>query len=137
MVLLDKVSAYSSTEVVAEVEIRPDHPLAKAQGVPAHVGIELMAQSCGAHVGALAAAEGKPVRVGFLLGTRRYAATTDWFGFGQTLVVTARVTFLDDAMGVYDCRIERDGALVAEAQLNLYQPENGAALLARMKENDG
>lgn len=136
MILLDRVVAYSRTEVTAEVTIRREHPLAGAQGVPAHVGIELMAQSCGAHVGALAMAEGKPVRIGFLLGTRHYAATTDWFGFGQMLTVTARVTFLDDVMGVYECRIEVDGCLGAESRLNLYQPDDTAGLLAKMKGND-
>lgn len=137
MLLLDRVSAYSQTEVVAQVTMRPDHPLAKAEGVPAHVGIELMAQSCGAHVGALALAEGRPVRIGFLLGTRRYQASRDWFGFGETLTITARVVLLEDVMGVYDCRIEQgDGSLLAEAQLNLYQPDDVGAILAKMKGND-
>lgn len=136
MILLDRVVSYSDTEVVAELTIRKDHPMARDQGVASHVGIELMAQSCGAHAGAQGMAKGRPARIGFLLGTRRYSAMTDWFGFGQTLTITACCTFLDDGMGVYDCRIESDGVIAAEARINVYQPEDAAAFFARTKESD-
>ncbi|MGE5545922.1 MAG: 3-hydroxylacyl-ACP dehydratase [Solirubrobacterales bacterium] len=125
MLLVDEAVAYSDTEVMAAATMRPDHPFARPEGVPGHVGIELMAQACGVHVGALALASAVPVRLGFLLGTRRYQATTAWFRFGQRLELTARVVFRDEEMAVYDCRINADGELLAEAQLNLYQPKDG------------
>lgn len=136
MLLLDEAVAYSPTEIVAEVTIRPDHPLARPEGVAAHVGIELMAQACGAHVGALAQEIGAPVRVGFLLGTRNYRAEVDWFRFGDRLRILARSIFMEDGMGVYDCRIERDGVGLAEAQLTLFQPDDVGAVLAKIRGDD-
>lgn len=133
MLLLDRVVAWSDDEVIAEADITTAHVLAREQGVPAHVGIELMAQTCGAHVGVKARATGRPVRIGLLLGTRRYRAECDWFSFGDTLRVHGKVVFIDETMGVYDCRIERANVVVAEAQLSLYQPEDAASMLAKMR----
>jgi len=132
MLLLDRAEAYSPDTAVTVVEIRPDHPLMADEGVPAHVGIELMAQTCGAHVGALALTEGKPVKLGFLLGSRDFRSTTEWFRIGDILRIEVSVVLMEDGMGVYDCRIDRDGETVATARLNLYQPENAEAALAVM-----
>ena len=41
-------------------------------GVPGYVGLEYIAQTIAAHGGLRARAVGEPVRIGFLLGTRRY-----------------------------------------------------------------
>lgn len=122
MLLLDEALGFSDDEVIVSVGIRVDHPLARPEGVPAHVGMELMAQACGVYVGAHALASGEPVRHGFILGTRAYEANVDWFSFGDKLRVSARVVLRDGQMGVFDCWIEREGIAVAEARLNLYQP---------------
>ena len=58
-------------------------------GVPAYVGLEWMAQACGAHVGALARDAGIPVRVGFLLGTREFTIHAPRFRLGERLIVGA------------------------------------------------
>jgi predicted hotdog family 3-hydroxylacyl-ACP dehydratase len=129
MLLLDRAEAYSPETAVAVSEIRSDHPLMTDDGVPAHVGIELMAQTCGAHVGALALAEGKPVKLGFLLGSRDFRCTAEWFRIGDVLRIEVSVVLMEGGMGVYDCRIDRGGEAVATARLNLYQPENAEAAL--------
>ena len=64
-----------------------------------------MAQACGVFAGLQARARGEPVRVGFLLGTRRYLASRPWFADGETLEVTARLVLRDGPMAVFDCRI--------------------------------
>jgi predicted hotdog family 3-hydroxylacyl-ACP dehydratase len=133
MRLIARAEAYSPDAVVAIAEVRPDHPLLTADGVAAHIGIELMAQTCGAHVGAMALAEGKPVKLGFLLGSRDFRCAAEWFRVGDVLRIAATVVLLEDGMGVYDCRIDRDGETVATARLNLHQPENTEAALAVMR----
>jgi predicted hotdog family 3-hydroxylacyl-ACP dehydratase len=45
MVLLDHVDYWNEHELQASVTVRADAPFADAQGIPAWVGIELMAQS--------------------------------------------------------------------------------------------
>lgn len=127
MVLLDEAVGYDEACAVAVAVIGPDHPFLQPEGVPTHLGIELMAQACGVYVGAHAQADGRPVRLGYLLGTRDFRAHNDWFRPGDRLEVTAAVVFRDDGMGVFDCRIARDGAVVAEAQLTVYQPPEGNA----------
>lgn len=123
MILLDEIVGYGEGSLSAAVTIGEGSLFLEADGVPAYVGLEYMAQACGAYAGTLALNGGKPVCIGFLLGTRRYAAHAPWFRRGQRLSVAVRVLYSDEQMGAFDCRIEIDGALVAEAQLNVYQPE--------------
>ena len=130
MILIDEIVSYDDASVVAGVTVREASLFREAEGVPAYVGLEYMAQTCGAHVGALARDRGEPARIGFLLGARQYRAHVAWFRLGERLIVSAKVIYHDDQMGAFDCRIEVDGRLVAEAQLNVYQPD--AAALAAM-----
>lgn len=123
MLLLDEVAAVDDARAVAVALMRPDHPFAAPEGVPAHVGLELMAQTCGAWVGARALAAGEPVRLGFLLGTRHYQSRVTWFAPGQRLEITACVVLVDLGVGVFDCAIARDGEPLATARLSLYQPQ--------------
>ncbi len=124
MTLLDRVTARHPDSVTVAVEIHAGSPFGVAgHGVPAHVGLEYMAQACGVFAGLQARARGEPVRVGFLLGTRRYLASRPWFADGETLEVTARLVLRDGPMAVFDCRISAGGGMLASAQLTLYQPD--------------
>ena len=136
MLLLDRVIAHDAEGAVAEADLGAGHPFAKPQGVPAHVGLELMAQACGVHTGTLARMGGSEVRLGFLLGTRNYQARQAWFPLGATLRIEARQVFAEDGMGVYDCRVLLDGEVVAQAQLSCFQPEDTGAVLGKMRGND-
>lgn len=131
MLLLDRAEAFSALCAVAIAEIRPGHPLGGKDGVPAHVGIELMAQTCGAHVGALAQESGEAVRLGFLLGSRDYACKVTCFPYGTDLRIEVTSVFSEDGMAVYACRIDIDGVAVATANLNLYQPNNPSSILGK------
>lgn len=125
MLLLDQVLSCDAEGSRVMVTIRPDLPFAEARGVPAHVGIEFMAQACGVWAGCAARAQGEAARLGYLLGTRRYVAAAAFFPLGARLEIVAHQVFQDGGMGVFDCRIEaRDGTELASAQLSLYQPED-------------
>ena len=122
MLLLDEALSHGEDSVTTRVTIRPDHPFAGPEGVPGHIGIELMAQTCGAWAGINARKHDEPVRVGYLLGTRRYTVDRSWFRFGDVLDIEAQLLFRDQGMGVFHCRIMIEGKMVAEAQINVYQP---------------
>jgi predicted hotdog family 3-hydroxylacyl-ACP dehydratase len=124
--LLDEVLSYGDDDVVVTTTPRPDHPFASSEGVPAHVGLELMAQACGAWASPHALANGEAIRLGFRLGTRRYKTVRPWFDIGQRLEISARLVFRDQNLGVFDCRISVNDEVLAEAHLSLYQPEDGA-----------
>ncbi|MBI3503636.1 MAG: 3-hydroxyacyl-ACP dehydratase [Proteobacteria bacterium] len=130
MVLLDEVVDWTDTGVRAAVAIRDDNMFAIAGfGVPAHVGIEFMAQTCGLFSGIEARRSGEPVKLGFLLGSRRYSAERDRFLPGERLEIEATTVFRDGPMAVFDCRIESRGMTLATAQLTLYRPDDPAAAM--------
>jgi predicted hotdog family 3-hydroxylacyl-ACP dehydratase len=137
MIFLDEALAFDDTSLVAAVTIRADHPCFADGGVPAHVGIELMAQACGAWAGASGKAAGETIRPGMLLGTRRYEASVDCFAKGDRLTVTVVLNFRDSELGVFDCVIERCTETLAKAQLTVYQPQDAQRFMATMSSDYG
>jgi len=91
------------------------------QAVPAWAGIEYMAQTIAAYVGIKARQANEPIRMGFLLGTRRYSSNVAAFKVGATLTIRAEKIMQDDGLGVFDCRIKGE-AVEVTANLNVYQP---------------
>ena len=131
MLLLDKVTGYNETEVVASVIITESSPLLTSEGVPGHVAVEYMAQACGAYAGAMALDAGAPVKIGLLLGTRMCRVLVPWFRVGDQLIVSASIVFHDEQLAAFDCKIEIGGRLVAEAQLKVYQPQDNLLRIDR------
>ncbi|ROS01578.1 putative hotdog family 3-hydroxylacyl-ACP dehydratase [Sinobacterium caligoides] len=122
MILLDSLDAVSETRVSCAVSVRESLSFSDEQGLPAWVGIELMAQSVAAWSGARALQRGEPVRIGFLLGTRKYHSCCDYFALGSQLEVSGEEVLNSDDMSVFDCRISCAGAVLAEAKLTAYLP---------------
>ena len=123
MLLLDAVLGWETDRLDASVTIRADSPFSHAgKGVPAHIGIEYMAQACGALSGIEARAAGRPVRIGYLLGTRHFLAAVDWFPQDAQLTVRVSAAFRDGDMGVFDCVIFSAGRELAAAQLTVHEP---------------
>jgi predicted hotdog family 3-hydroxylacyl-ACP dehydratase len=124
MLLLDRVMNVTETTVVAEFTVRSDMPLLNAQGdLPAWVGIEIMAQTIAAWSGYQERIAGFEPQIGFLLGTRKYDTNVSAFSSGAVLHVTAELVFRDGPMGVFDCAIACDDAVIASARLTTYQPD--------------
>jgi predicted hotdog family 3-hydroxylacyl-ACP dehydratase len=122
MVLLDAVTRWSPGRLEAVVEIRPSSRFFQpGSGVPAHVGIEYMAQACGAYAGLEAKESGQPIRIGFLLGTRNYASQVSWFTAGERLTISVIEILRQGPMGVFDCCISSANRNIASARLNVYQ----------------
>jgi predicted hotdog family 3-hydroxylacyl-ACP dehydratase len=134
--LLDEVIACSETGLSAGVTIGPNSAFWGKEGVPAHVGLEYMAQTCGAFSGARARRAGEEPRVGFILGTRHYLAARAWFADGERLVVTSDLVWRDEEVGVFDCVIRSGAEVVATAQLIVSEPKNAAGLLRRQGGTD-
>ncbi|WP_338765268.1 hotdog family protein [Massilia sp. METH4] len=125
MVLLDAVVSAGDDDLCAEVTIRPDSMFSDGSAVGAWVGIEYMAQAIAAHAGWLALRRGDPVKVGFLLGSRKYEAKVPAFAAGSVLRVHAhRALQGENGLGAFECRIEQGGGTVATATVTVYQPEN-------------
>ncbi len=132
MLLLDELVECGIDSVTAAATIRPDHPFFdhEAGGVPCHVGIELMAQTCGAFAGLRSLAEGKQPVLGFLLGTRNYRCSIRWFREGDQLKVLSTAVYIDGGTGVFDCQILMGSSSVSSARLTVHQPDDSMAVIA-------
>ncbi len=123
MSLLDAVDRCDDERVVARVRVPAQGLFNGADGVPAWVGIEYMAQTVAAWSGARARAGGGSPRIGYLLGSRRYEATVPAFAAGAELTVHAQCELMaDNGLGMFDCRIEQDGRVLATGRLSVFEP---------------
>lgn len=130
MSLLDRVYTVSEAGLVAGLTVRADSPFCEAGGVPALVAIEYMAQAVAAYAGHRALSAGRPVELGFLVGSRRYQASSAFFPVGTPLWVCVKPLVQgDNGLSVFDCRVLTEGIEVS-ANLNVFQPEDPAAFLA-------
>ena len=121
MVLLDKVIKYDQQTMVVETRVRKDGLFDDGQTVPAWLGIEYMAQAVAAHGGMMRYLAGKPINIGFLLGTRRYNSNTSSFNVGDLLTITVERLIEDQGLSAFACQIVGNGIDIS-AKLNVYQP---------------
>ena len=126
MVLLDRIVTFDGDGLTAEMVVRDDGLFGDADGVPAWAGIEYMAQAVGAYAGIKSRLAGEPIKLGFLLGTRRYNSNVSSFAIGTALTIHIKTIIQDDKLGVFDCTIRGEGIEIT-ANLNVYQPPSEAA----------
>jgi len=123
MSLLETVEHCDELGIVARVRVPAGGLFADPDGVPSWVGIEYMAQAVAAWSGALAREVGGSPRIGYLLGCRRYEAAVPVFEAGAELVVHAQCELTaENGLGMFDCRIELDGRVLANGRLSVFEP---------------
>lgn len=124
-VLLDEVVHDHDDGTHVRAHMTAAHPyFVPGHGVPAWVGIEMMAQAVAVHAGLMARCEGQGPREGMLLGTRRYAGRVAWFEEGACLDIHIMPTYSGaGGMGACDCRIECAGEVLAEATIIIMERE--------------
>ena len=131
MILIDDAIGDGEGWVESGVRIGEDSLLYEpGYGVPAWVGIEYMAQTVAMYSGIQARRAGEEIKIGFLLGTRRYTAMTEYFPLGSYLRIQAREEWQDGQMAVFDCRIDEETCL-AKARINVYQPQDVSTVIER------
>lgn len=134
MSLLDTILDYGDNWLEAQATLTSDNLFLLEGVVPSWVGIEYMAQTVAAWAGARAQSRGEPVKVGFLVGTRKYQSQGAAFPVGSLL--TIRVTQVmtgDNGLGVFDCQLQCEPpegpAFTANARLNVFQPDDFTEVL--------
>ncbi len=132
MLLLDAVVSGDESSIVAEVTV-PETAwyLDEHGGMPAWIGIELMAQAIAAHAGMLGASGGKPPKRGVLLGTRAFHARVSSLRQGTLLHIAARIADIDESgFGTFDCSIRNSRSEeLATATLKVFVPEDFEAFI--------
>jgi predicted hotdog family 3-hydroxylacyl-ACP dehydratase len=145
MLLLDRVVAADADSLQAEVDITAQTLFADANGVGSWIGVEYMAQAVAAFAGlvahnagadtgtqtrAAAGASLSPVKVGFLLGSRRYTASRGYFALGSTLQIhVLKLLQAENGLGSFDCSITDGEERIASATLTVFQPPDLATFL--------
>ena len=125
MSLLDTVEHCDGEGIEARVRVPAGGLFEGADGMPAWVGIEYMAQAIAAWSGARARTGGGSPRIGYLLGSRRYEAAVPAFEPGAELRVFAQCELMgDNGLGMFDCRIECDGRVLASGRLSVFEPQD-------------
>ena len=134
MRLVDELLSFDENSACVKVNISNASEFYQAdkQGVPSYIGIEYMAQCIAAKAGANELLSGGALKLGFLLGTRKYKSTVTYFNCGDTLEVKAtRVIEGVDGLSVFECTIKnnKEANILAQAKINVYQPEDPDAYL--------
>src|SRR5262245_37940259 len=125
MVLLDRVISVDGDSLLAEVCIRSNSLFCDVDGVGAWVGIEYMAQAIAAWAGYTGRLRGEPVKIGFLLGTRRYECSRPVFELGSVLRIHIECVFQNEnGLGSFECFIDNEEERVATATVTVFQPPN-------------
>lgn len=137
MCLLDTLVEHGEEHLIAAVTPRHDDLFATADGIPGWVGIEWLAQAVAAWSGGRAKAAGGTPRIGFLLGSRRYRCHVEHFAFDQPLRVEVTLDYLaDNGLAAFrGCVRDAEGQTLAEATLNVFEPDSPEALNAMQEDS--
>ena len=127
MIFLDRVISFDPSSLSAELVVRDDCLLGDSKIVPSWTGIEYMAQAIAAYAGIQSKQAGEPIKLGFLLGTRRYLTNISCFNVGTRLTITVTKIIQDDKLSVFDCKIYGEDIEIS-ANLNVYQPSTDTLL---------
>ncbi|HDL4295690.1 TPA: dehydratase [Mannheimia haemolytica] len=114
MILLDRITAFGEDFLTAETNIRPDNPLIKHGKLATYASIEIMVQA------------GEPVRLGYLLGTRKLHLHRQEIPIGSQLQIQIKMSIQDaTGFGVFDCQLIdlADNQVLLEGALNVFSPK--------------
>ncbi|PKI14353.1 3-hydroxylacyl-ACP dehydratase [Colwellia sp. 12G3] len=133
MILIDELVAYSDLIAQCSLKItsKSNFYNDSTQSVPSYVAIEYMAQSIAAFANANEKDQGGKVAIGFLVSSRKLKVFVSEFTLGMQLIVSIEQLYAEESgLSAFDCFIEHDGKRVAEAKINIFQPQDANAFLA-------
>ena len=131
MSLLDSIDEYGTDWLRASVVTRRSSLFAQAEGIPAWLGMEYMAQAAAAFGGIEQVQRGERPSIGLLIGSRYYRAVQTFIPFDTRLEVLATIAMRDaEDFAAYDCTLSASGAAIAKCTLKAYRPRELAPLLA-------
>ena len=135
MILLDCLIGHEEDTTVCLSTIHPGMPFFHEGRVPAHMGIELMAQTIAVHAGYPAYLERREPVVGFLLGSPKLETAEPFFEEGRVLRVEAHQVWGEAEMLQFACSLYDDGddRQIQVANVNIFKPKDLWRYLAEAK----
>lgn len=129
MSLLDRIVEYGEEWLHAEVRITVNSMFVNERGVPAWIGLEYLAQTIGAFAGLQERLKGDKPKLGFLVGSRKYVCSKDYFSIGQVLLLKVeREMETESGLNVFQCFLQGQG-VESSARLNVFQPDDANKFL--------
>ncbi len=123
MVLVDELTHWAPGEARCQLKIKPDSTFVVDGRVNTVVCIEYMAQTVAASFGYQGFVGGEGVRVGMIIGCRRFDIEVPHLEVGDDLIIDVRELRGQEDISVFECAITRGDESVASAQLTLYHAE--------------
>jgi predicted hotdog family 3-hydroxylacyl-ACP dehydratase len=129
MLLLDDVLESAENYIVCQAVVRSDGLFDTSGQVSSLLGLEYMAQTVAAFSGLAARRSGMPIKLGFLLGTRRFETNVANFACGTVLTIkVSRVMQGSDGMASFECSV-RGQDVSQKARLAVYEPSDPTLFL--------
>ncbi|MFC6277251.1 ApeP family dehydratase [Psittacicella hinzii] len=125
MIQVDRVLDYGANYIVTEFTIRPNNILLEGDKFVNYSALEVMAQSIGCWEGCRSYSQGKPIRLGYFLGSRKIDFYCDAIEIGTTLEIKVQLSLQDETgFGVFDVELFEKASqkLLIKAALNVYSP---------------
>ena len=130
MLLVDEVG-YGPDYGQAMLTVRAESSFCDGtHGVPAWVGIEYMAQAISVFSGVEQLQRKQEVKIGLLIGTRKYESEVPVFTIGTRLNIIARLSDREDGgISMFACEIRDDQRVLARGDIKAYRPDDIRAFL--------
>ena len=126
MILLDQIDEFGEDYLIAQTTITDKNILLQNGKLATFSGIEIMAQGIAAWSGCIAVQANQPVRLGYLLGTRKLHIYSQEIPIGSTLQIRIKMSIQDaTGFGVFDCQLidMQENKVILEGALNVFSPK--------------
>jgi predicted hotdog family 3-hydroxylacyl-ACP dehydratase len=130
MVLLDRLVSWEPGKAVCALTLEKDAPFVEQDCVQTAVSIEYMAQGVAACLGYEALRGGESVRVGMIIGCRKFELATETIPIGTPLEIHVERKRGNENLSHFQCSVSDAERTYATALLTLYHaerpPEDGS-----------
>ena len=126
MVLLDRIIDFGSDYLIAEAKIKSDNILIKGNRLPSFLGAEIMAQGVAAWEGCRSVRAGKPINLGYWIGSRKLNLNKPYIEIGSQLEIAIKLSTEDEStgFGIFDCKLidKQSREVLIEGAINVFSP---------------
>ncbi len=137
MILVDELLEYDEIKGLCKVTIhdKSNFYCSKIQGVPSYVALEYMAQTIAAYANANRIDQNHETTIGFLVSSRKFKVFTPQFDINSELFIAVEQLYVENGgLAAFDCKVEQNNTVIAQAKINIFQPNDPQLYLAEPKK---
>jgi len=133
MILVDELLEYNEDVGRCRVIIREQSNFfcEEQKAVPSYVALEYMAQTIAAFANANRIDQNNETTIGFLVSSRKFKVFVSQFDINAKLTVEVEQLYVESGgLAAFDCKVEHNQNIVAQAKINIFQPNDPQSYLA-------